>query len=191
MIFSCISTFEQLGYIHSELARVTGRVVSLLPQRPSELHSYSSPRRPALNSALYGYRLRGRLSARPAAYASDPVFVHRRAPLLRDSFRPHLTVTLLRFALTLRPSRREEDLHIQLTNMLGTAMERAGSLCSPPFFGAVTPAALAGEARACSFLAVSGIRRPELESALSHWEPRVRSPGRNQGRRQTLRSSPC
>jgi hypothetical protein len=53
-------------------------------------------------------------------YASDPVLVHRLAPLLRASFRLHLTVRPLRFAITSRPSRCEEDLHLQLINMLGT-----------------------------------------------------------------------
>src|SRR5437588_1045127 len=63
-------------------------------------------------SAFDGYGLRGHLPARPAPYASDPVFVHRFALLLRASFRPHLTVTPLRFAITSRPSRCEEDLHL-------------------------------------------------------------------------------
>ena len=63
-------------------------------------------------SAFDGYGLRGQLPARPAPYASDPVFVHRLALLLRASFRPHLAVMPLRFAITSRPSRCEEDLHL-------------------------------------------------------------------------------
>src|SRR5215472_4878561 len=63
-------------------------------------------------SVLDGYGLRGQLPARPALYASDPVLVHRLAPLLHASFRRHLTVTPLRFAITSRPSRCEEDLHL-------------------------------------------------------------------------------
>jgi hypothetical protein len=49
-------------------------------------------------SAFDGYGLRGPLPARQAPYASDPVFVHRPVFLLHASFRPHLTVTPLRFA---------------------------------------------------------------------------------------------
>src|SRR5713226_5493904 len=63
-------------------------------------------------SAFDGYGLRGHMPARPALYASDPVFVHRLASLLRASFRLHLTVMPLRFAITSRPSRCEEDLHL-------------------------------------------------------------------------------
>src|SRR5262250_1836723 len=63
-------------------------------------------------SAFDGYGLRGQLPARPAPYASDPVFVHRLALLLHASFRLHLAVTPLRFAITSRPSRCEEDLHL-------------------------------------------------------------------------------
>jgi hypothetical protein len=63
-------------------------------------------------SAFDGYGLRGQLPARPAPYASDPVFVHRLASWLRASFRHRLTTTPLRFAITSRPSRCEEDLHL-------------------------------------------------------------------------------
>ena len=48
--------------------------------------------------------------------ASHPVLVHRLASLLRASFRPHLAVGVispLRFAVTSRPPRCEEDLHLQ------------------------------------------------------------------------------
>src|SRR5262249_27634086 len=62
--------------------------------------------------AFDGYGLRGHLPARPALYVSDPVLVHGLAPLLRASFRPRLTATSLRFAITSRPSRCEEDLHL-------------------------------------------------------------------------------
>jgi hypothetical protein len=55
----------------------------------------------------------GHVPARPAPYASDPVFVHRLAPLLRASSRPRFTAAPLRFAITSRPSRCEEDLHLQ------------------------------------------------------------------------------
>ncbi len=45
----------------------------------------------------------------PAAY---PVLVHRLASLLHASFRPHLAVRPLRFAITSPPSGCEEDLHL-------------------------------------------------------------------------------
>ena len=54
--------------------------------------------------------------ARPAPYASYPVFVHRLASLLHASFRPHLAMTPLRFAITSPPSGCEEDLHLQAVN---------------------------------------------------------------------------
>jgi len=44
--------------------------------------------------------------------ASHPVLVHRLASLLHASFRPHLTVRPLRFAITSPPSGCEEDLHL-------------------------------------------------------------------------------
>ena len=63
-----------------------------------------------------GYGLRSHVPARPAPYASDPVLVHRLASLLRASFRPRLAASVispLRFAITSRPSRCEEDFHLQ------------------------------------------------------------------------------
>ena len=48
--------------------------------------------------------------------ASYPVLVHRLASLLHASFRPRLAASVvspLRFAITSRPSRCEEDLHLQ------------------------------------------------------------------------------
>jgi len=67
-------------------------------------------------SAFDGYGLRSRLPARPAPYASDPVLVHRLASLLCASFGPRLATSVispLRFAITSRPSRCEEDFHLQ------------------------------------------------------------------------------
>jgi len=67
-------------------------------------------------SAFDGYGLRSHLPARPAPYASDPVLVHRLASLLHASFRPRLAASVispLRFAITSRPSRCEEDFHLQ------------------------------------------------------------------------------
>jgi hypothetical protein len=51
-------------------------------------------------SALDGYGLRRHRRTRPAPYASHLVLVHRLAPLLRASFRPSVTGTPLRFAMT-------------------------------------------------------------------------------------------
>src|SRR5271157_1394849 len=45
-----------------------------------------------------------------------PVLVHRLAPLLHASFRPHLAVTPLRFANPSPPSGWVEDLHLQAVN---------------------------------------------------------------------------
>jgi hypothetical protein len=59
-------------------------------------------------SAPDAYGLRCRSPTRPAPYASDPVFVHRLVRLLHASFRPHLTMTPLRFA---RPQAVEHARH--------------------------------------------------------------------------------
>src|SRR6266404_9873887 len=66
-------------------------------------------------SELDGYGLRDHWPARPPPSASYPVLVHRLASLLRASFRPRLAASVispLRFAITSRPSRCEEDLHL-------------------------------------------------------------------------------
>src|SRR5438132_12740819 len=62
-------------------------------------------------SALDGYGLCSHLPARPAPYASNPVLVHRLVRLLHASFRPRLTATPLRFAITSPPSGCEGDFH--------------------------------------------------------------------------------
>src|SRR5712691_13006541 len=49
-------------------------------------------------SVLDGYGLRCQLPTRPTPYASNPILVHQPVSLLHASFRPHLTVTPLRFA---------------------------------------------------------------------------------------------
>ena len=64
-------------------------------------------------STLDEYGLRCHQPARPPPYASYPVLVHRLASLLHPSFKPHLTMTPLRFAITSPPSGRVEDLHLQ------------------------------------------------------------------------------
>src|SRR5450755_2115802 len=47
------------------------------------------------------------------AHASDPVLVHRLAPLLHASFRPRLATTPLRFANPSPPSGWVKDFHLQ------------------------------------------------------------------------------
>src|SRR5207244_6547045 len=64
-------------------------------------------------NAFDGYGLHGHLPARPAPYASDPVFVHRLARLLHASFRPSVAGTPLRFAITSPPSGCEKDFHLR------------------------------------------------------------------------------
>src|SRR5215469_7253187 len=67
-------------------------------------------------SALDGYGLRRHSPLRPPPLASYPVLVHRLASLLHASFRPRLAASVispLRFAITSRPSRCEEDFHLQ------------------------------------------------------------------------------
>src|SRR5262249_3970770 len=67
-------------------------------------------------SAFDGYGLRSHLPARPAPYASDPVLVHRLAPFALRFFQVpprgecYFTLAL---AITSRPSRCEEDFHLQ------------------------------------------------------------------------------
>src|SRR5438045_9264784 len=72
---------------------------------------------------LDGYGLRSHLPARPPPYASDPVFVHQLASLLRASVRPRLTASVisrLRFAITSRPTRCEQDLHLRAAKQVRT-----------------------------------------------------------------------
>src|ERR1039457_5287846 len=78
-------------------------------------------------SALDGYGLRCHLPARPAPYASYPVLVHRLASLLHASFRPHLAMTPLRFAITSPPSGCEGDFHPQAVDHARHTTKRAGT----------------------------------------------------------------
>ena len=64
--------------------------------------------------ALDGYGLRDLLLTRPAKAASYPIPVRRVAALLHAAFRPHLTMTPLRFANTSPPSGCVGDLHPQV-----------------------------------------------------------------------------
>src|SRR5215469_10909855 len=80
-------------------------------------------------SAFDGYGLRSQLPARPAPYASDPLLVHRLASLLRASFRPRLAASVispLRFAITSRPSRCEEDFHLQTVKHCSAHNKKGG-----------------------------------------------------------------
>ena len=84
-------------------------------------------------SAFDGYGLRSQLPARPAPYASNPVFVHRLASLLRASFGPRLAASVispLRFAITSRPSRCEEDFHLQAVEHARHTTNGAGEIPS-------------------------------------------------------------
>src|SRR6516165_6058857 len=81
-----------------------------------------------------GYGLRSPLPARPAPYASDPVLVHRLASLLCASFGPRLATSVispLRFAITSRPSRCEEDFHLQTVKHARHTQKRAGLKTGP------------------------------------------------------------
>src|SRR5438309_7087162 len=65
-----------------------------------------------------------------------PVLVHRLASLLRASFRPRLAagvISPLRFAITSRPSRCEEDLHLQAVDHARHTMKKAGRSSCPAF----------------------------------------------------------
>jgi len=64
--------------------------------------------------ALDGYGLRDLWLTRPTRAASYRISVRRVAALLHTSFRPHLTVTPLRFANTSPPSGCVGDLHPQV-----------------------------------------------------------------------------
>lgn len=76
--------------------------------------------------ALDGYGLCNQLPARPASYASHPVLVHRLAPLLRASFRRHVTVAPLRFAMNSPPSGCQWDSHPQAVKHARRTTGRAG-----------------------------------------------------------------
>src|SRR5439155_2363792 len=74
-----------------------------------------------------------------------PVLVHRLASLLRASFRPRLAagvISPLRFAITSRPSRCEEDLHLQAVDHARHTIEK-GAWITPGalsrVFGGVKP----------------------------------------------------
>jgi hypothetical protein len=87
-------------------------------------------------SAFDGCGLRRRLSLRPALQASYPVLVHRLACLLRASFRPRLAagvISPLRFAITSRPSRCEEDFHLQAIEHARHTNEKKGRHKAFPF----------------------------------------------------------
>ncbi len=64
--------------------------------------------------------------------ASHPVLVHRLASLLHASFRPHLTVRPLRFAITSPPSGCEEDLHLQAVDHARHTNKKARCHCAGP-----------------------------------------------------------
>src|SRR2546427_5552977 len=59
-----------------------------------------------------------------------PVFLHRLAPLLHASFRPHLAMTPLRFPITSPPSGCEEDFHLQAVEH--ARHTKIGAMARPP-----------------------------------------------------------
>jgi hypothetical protein len=61
-----------------------------------------------------------------------PVFVHRPACLLHASFRPHLAVTPLRFAITSPPSGCEEDFHLQAVEHARRTIGIGGAVARSP-----------------------------------------------------------
>src|SRR5690348_13935629 len=65
--------------------------------------------------------------------ASHPVFVHRLASLLHASFRPHLAVRPLRFAITSPPSGCEEDLHLPAVGHARHTKEKGEGVLPSPF----------------------------------------------------------
>jgi hypothetical protein len=69
--------------------------------------------------------------------ASNPVLVHRLASLLRASFRPRLAASVispLRFAITSRPSRCEEDFHLLAVKHARHTRKRGGSPRDAPWY---------------------------------------------------------
>ena len=70
------------------------------------------------------------MPTRPAPYASYPVLVHRLTPLLQASFRPHLTTSPLRFAMTSPPSGCQRNFHPQAVEHARHTRKKG-----PPFGG--------------------------------------------------------
>ena len=89
----------------------TGDASQISRGKPNDLH-----RTPAgfTAQALDGSGLRDLSLTRPTWTASYPIPVRRVAALLHASFRPHLTMTPLRFANTSPPSGCVGDLHPQV-----------------------------------------------------------------------------
>ena len=84
-------------------------------------------------SALDGYGLRCQWPTRPAPYASDPILIHRLVRLLHAPFRPHLTATPLRFAMTSPPSGCQKDFHLQaVEHARHTTTAKRGNLAVAP-----------------------------------------------------------
>ena len=63
-----------------------------------------------------------------------PVLVHRPASLLHASFRPRLTTTPLRFAITSPPSGCEKDFHLQAVEHARRTQKRRGPGGTAPEF---------------------------------------------------------
>src|SRR5713101_3208024 len=80
--------------------------------------------------------------------ASYPVLVHRLASLLRASFRPRLAASVispLRFAITSRPSRCEEDFHLQAVDHARHTKESPAVMPGSPSPRPLTVGVITGE----------------------------------------------
>jgi hypothetical protein len=99
--------------------------------KPLDLHSV-----PLMD---VGFATSGQLARTlPASY---PVLVHRLASLLRASFGPRLAASVispLRFAITSRPSRCEEDLHLLAVDHARHTTKKKGGLEGRPFSSSQT-----------------------------------------------------
>src|SRR5258707_13278636 len=71
--------------------------------------------------------------------ASHPVFVHRLASLLHASFRPHLAVRPLRFAITSPPSGCEEDLLLPAVGHARHTKQRGQDFSCPQTYSCQFP----------------------------------------------------
>src|SRR6059058_3140097 len=88
-------------------------------------------------SVLGGHGLRCPLPARPHRRPHHPVLVHRLAPLIHASFRPHLATTPLRFSSPSPPPGWAGDFHPlaveHVRHTTKTPSIEAGRLSEPAF----------------------------------------------------------
>ena len=131
--------------------------------RQTSRGKFNRPQRIAARSttgALDGYGLRCRVPARPASYASYLVLLHRLAPLLHASFRPRLTTTPLRFAITSPPSGCEEDSHLQAVEQCWAHIGIGGGLTTSPLPHHRTCGSASGGSDGLSYEPVNNLGSP-------------------------------